>query len=65
MARHPDWPAYLDRQRLKASGAARARAIDYRKWESARWDRLLDGILVLREERPPRFVRDARPVTGR
>lgn len=42
---------YIDRKRLRKSGTIAARPINYRKVHAAPWAEMLDGILVLREER--------------
>ena len=47
---------YLDRQQLDALGTIAARPISYAAWQKADWGRLLDGIVVLRSERPPRWI---------
>lgn len=52
---------YLTRAQLDTFGAARARALNYRRPHSVRWGELFDGILVLREERPPQYVREPVP----
>jgi erythromycin esterase-like protein len=56
---------YLDRQQLSAFGEVVGRALNYRRPEPANWAALLDGLVVLREERPQgtgdgRLVRHAR-----
>lgn len=45
---------YLDRTQLTEIGSIQARALNYRKSEPADWATLLDGVIVLREERPLR-----------
>jgi erythromycin esterase-like protein len=50
---------YLDREQLDALGTISARPITYAAWQRAAWGRLLDGIVVVRSERPPRYVRPA------
>ncbi len=52
---------YLNRAQLDTFGVARGRALNYRSPHSARWGELFDGILVLREERPPQYVREPVP----
>ena len=42
---------YVDRKRLRKLGTIAARPINYRKTHAAPWAEMLDGILVLREER--------------
>ncbi|WP_426688182.1 hypothetical protein [Rhodanobacter ginsengiterrae] len=44
-----------------AGGRATAHPLDYGKPRTARWSTMLDDLLVLREERPPTFVRKATP----
>lgn len=44
---------YLDRDELAASGVVPARAVNYEKPTPANWGDVLDGLLVLRRERPP------------
>lgn len=43
---------YVDREALRGYGTVVGRAINYRKPESADWSTVLDGVVVLREERP-------------
>lgn len=43
---------YLDAKRLARLGIASARPINYRSVHAADWSKVLDGLLVLREERP-------------
>lgn len=43
---------YLDARRLAKQGIAAARPINYRSVHAADWAKILDGLLVLREERP-------------
>lgn len=43
---------YLDHKQLAGLGAVAARPLNYRKSESAEWATLLDGLVVLQEERP-------------
>ncbi|GAA4793414.1 erythromycin esterase family protein [Lysobacter hankyongensis] len=42
---------YVDRKRLRKLGTIAARPINYRTTHAAPWAEMLDGILVLREER--------------
>jgi erythromycin esterase-like protein len=42
---------YVDRKRLRKLGTIAARPINYRKTHAAPWAEMLDGIVVLREER--------------
>lgn len=42
---------YVDRKRLRKLGTIAARPINYRKVHAAPWAEMLDGIMVLREER--------------
>jgi len=53
---------YLDREQLDALGTISARAITYAASQRAAWGRLLDGIVVVRSERPPRYIRPAVPM---
>jgi erythromycin esterase-like protein len=43
---------YLDRRALKRLGTIAARPINYRRVHAAPWAEVLDGLIVLREERP-------------
>lgn len=43
---------YLDAKRLARMGIASSRPINYRSVHAADWSKVLDGLLVLREERP-------------
>ncbi|MBX3713555.1 MAG: erythromycin esterase family protein [Lysobacter sp.] len=43
---------YLDAKRLAKLGIVAARPINYRTVHAADWSRILDGLVVLREERP-------------
>jgi erythromycin esterase-like protein len=43
---------YLDAKRLAKLGVAAARPINYRAVHAADWSKILDGLVVLREERP-------------
>ena len=43
---------YLDRRRLAKAGTIPARAISYRRAHALPWSQVLDGMIVLREERP-------------
>lgn len=52
---------YVDMRQLDALGAITARPLNYGTPLAVRWSTLLDGLLVLREERPPDFVRKATP----
>lgn len=52
---------YLDHRQLLALGMISGRAIDYAKPGNAKWSDVVDGMVVLREEKPPHFVRAARP----
>jgi erythromycin esterase-like protein len=42
---------YLDAKRLAKLGIAAARPINYRTIHAADWSKILDGLVVLREER--------------
>lgn len=52
---------YLDHNQLQALGTISARALDYSKPNQAAWSDVVDGMLVLRQERPVHTVRSARP----
>ncbi len=52
---------YLDSKQLKALGTISARALDYTKPMTTYWIDVVDEMLVLRNEQPPQFVRNARP----
>ncbi len=43
---------YLDRRALRRLGTIAARPINYRRVHAAPWAEVLDGLIVLREERP-------------
>lgn len=52
--------AYLDRTALEAAGARPSRVADYGQWHEVDWSTRLDGLLVVREERPVEtIVREA------
>jgi erythromycin esterase-like protein len=52
---------YLDGRKLAALGTIEARPLDYTRPAAANWAGMLDGLVVLREERPVHRVRPARP----
>ena len=52
---------YINAAQLRKRGEVAARTINYPRFITARWDQLLDGIIVLRQERPPEYVRSAKP----
>jgi erythromycin esterase-like protein len=52
---------YLDRAQLQAWGPVAGRALDYGDARVRDWAAVLDGVVVLREERPPQYVRPAVP----
>jgi erythromycin esterase-like protein len=52
---------YVDRKQLVAFGVIAARALSYDTFQTTEWSKLLDGIVILREEHPPQFVRSAKP----
>jgi erythromycin esterase-like protein len=52
---------YIDNMQLKQYGAVTARPIDYGKSQKADWESILDGVVVLRHERAPEYVRSATP----
>jgi erythromycin esterase-like protein len=43
---------YLDREALDTAGEIPARALNYARFDSANWHRLVDGIVVVRNEEP-------------
>jgi len=45
---------YLNSAQLKKAGAVAARAVSA-DFKTARWDKVLDGLVILREDRPPTF----------
>lgn len=54
-AARPDAPyTYLDREALASLGPISSRALSHARPVRARWDALVDGIIVIRNERPPR-----------
>ena len=52
---------YFDGRQLAAFGKITARAIDYGEPESLAWASELDGLVVLRRERPPIYARGIEP----
>lgn len=52
---------YLDRKQLAALGAVPAHPLDYSRAQTADWSGVLDGLIVLREERPLERVRPPKP----
>jgi erythromycin esterase-like protein len=48
-----------------AQHPAAARAIGYEAFTTASWHEILDGLVVLREERPPEYVHDRMPRRAR
>jgi erythromycin esterase-like protein len=56
-----DADVYLDKAALQRFGSIEARARSYQQPETLAWGGLLDGLLVLREERPQHVVRRAQP----
>ncbi|MEO7934687.1 MAG: erythromycin esterase family protein [Dokdonella sp.] len=52
---------YLDHEQLNALDTISARALDYAKPMTTDWAELVDGMIVLRNEQQPHFVRSARP----
>jgi erythromycin esterase-like protein len=51
---------YLERVEL-ARAPAPARALDYDRFASAPWSEIVDGLVVLRTERPPDYAHDRTP----
>jgi erythromycin esterase-like protein len=60
-ADQPSRLRYLDKAQLIRLGVIDGRPINYAKPIRANWAELLDGILVLRQERPPHYLRPATP----
>jgi erythromycin esterase-like protein len=56
---------YLGPAELAQRAPAAARAIDYNAFATAAWHEILDGMIVLREERPPVYVHDRTPRRAR
>ena len=52
---------YVDGKRLEALGKVVARPIDYGEPKTLDWGSELDGLVVLRRERPPEYVRGVEP----
>lgn len=52
---------YLDHTQHVAFGKVLGRAINYGKPENAKWSDVVEGMVVLKEESPPHFVRAAYP----
>ncbi|MBY0574935.1 MAG: erythromycin esterase family protein [Undibacterium sp.] len=52
---------YVDHDQLKSLGSVSARAKNLSSFEVNNWSQLLDGLIVLREERPPEYTRGAKP----
>lgn len=63
--RKDDAPAYLDRAQIEALGAIEGRAIAYERPRVLAWSAVIDGLVVLKTERPPTFVRPPRPWQNR
>lgn len=53
--------AYLDHEQLAALGTITARPLDSTRSQSADWSGVVDGLLVLRTERPVERIRPAVP----
>jgi erythromycin esterase-like protein len=51
---------YLDRAQLAGLGAVPARPINY-QYQTADWSTIVDGMIVIREERQPQYVRGFAP----
>ncbi|MBZ4371736.1 erythromycin esterase family protein [Corallococcus sp. AS-1-6] len=45
---------YLDGRQLRELGPRVARPLNYTVWMKASWETVLDGLLIIREEAPPR-----------
>jgi erythromycin esterase-like protein len=52
---------YLGRADLAQYGPGTARPLDYSKPVAAPWHEVIDGLIVLREERPLKIVHDPKP----
>jgi erythromycin esterase-like protein len=52
---------YVGSKRLQAFGKIAARPVDYGEPKSLDWGSELDGMVVLRRERPPEYVRGIEP----
>ena len=61
LANSTDDIRYVDSKQLKAFGAVTARPIDYSESKKASWENVVDGLIVLRQEHPPEYVRSAAP----
>ena len=53
---------FVGRPTLAALGPISSRVVSVARWRTEDWSALLDGILVLREERPPRYLRPPAPM---
>jgi erythromycin esterase-like protein len=60
-ADQPSGLHYLDKAQLARLGVIEGRPINYAKPVKANWAALLDGIVVLRQDQPPHYVRSATP----
>ncbi len=49
---------YVSKEELRRLGTIEARPIYYSQPTTAAWADLLDGLVIIREERPPQYVRD-------
>ena len=47
---------FLSHANLARAGVAKARAINYDSYFEANWSRIIDGLIILREERPPLYT---------
>lgn len=47
---------YLDRNELEAIGYSPGRVLNYLKPWRTRWDKVIDGLIILREERHPDYI---------
>lgn len=52
---------YLGVEELRQFGTVSARAISYSASEKADWSELVDGLIVLGQERPVEIIREAKP----
>ena len=52
---------YMDYRQLKNAGNRSANILGYDKPVTHLWSEVLDGLIVLREERPPQYVYDRKP----
>jgi hypothetical protein len=62
------WPihsgelAYIGRDYLRRSGVRKSRVLSYDRYLDANWGDMLDGVLVLKSEAPPTYIRPRKPM---